>query len=524
MPLTIVFGCEFCAPDARFRQHIVYRPRLAQSQQIRFAFTPEARKDGTSYDDELYLIIINDSTGYPIDRVSIPVTVKAEAGVAAPGQNGVRLPSTARMSAPPSQVRPDLIIYAVEAAGPSISLSINPVSAPMRKLLDPLVMNKGKPKSFTSGILDAEAIDQVSTWSFHNLRALSLQEKDLQKLRATGDAATLSDAARDTLVFDPDEAAGAARTLAASGQQLYQKLFFGGPDKSLAKIISLIEQAGAGRRRHPLRIQIVTDRLNVSWQYLHPVGPDVDPKQFWGMRFSLSVMRANDGGKGWRESARDVSPRTVLFAHYGTSSDASVRMAKEQVAALKKALPALNVTTVYAGTEFLELMTSQKDAITALVTFMHASAGMQGSSQMAPHVEFGGYDTVESVDFAVLRNRVPAADQDLRYLARGPIALLNACETGPALKLTQPKLSSELFRLGVKGVIVTEVSVWQSLGDDMANRLLAHLIKGTSAADALTAARRELLAEKNNPLGLLYAYYGDVGATLVPATADGHAR
>ena len=242
LPLTIVFGCEFCAPDTRFRQHIVYRPRLARSQQVRFAFTPAERKDQKSYRDELYLIIIDDRTGYPIDRVSIPVTVRSAPGAAAAAvTRALHLPDSARMAPPGKRTRPDLIIYAVEAPGPSISLSIVPISAPMRRLLGPLVTHRGQPKSFISGKLDAGAIDEVATWSFHSLKALSLQEKELQKLRASGATATLSDEARATLVFDPDEAAGTARVIAASGQQLYQKLFFGGPDKSLAKIIALIE-------------------------------------------------------------------------------------------------------------------------------------------------------------------------------------------------------------------------------------------------------------------------------------------
>jgi len=57
--------------------------------------------------------------------------------------------------------------------------------------------------------------------------------------------------------------------------------------------------------------------------------------------------------------------------------------------------------------------------------------------------------------------------------------------------------------------------VWINLGHDMATRLIARLGKGESVSDALTAIRRDLFAEKKNPLGLLYAYYGDPSATLV---------
>ena len=71
-----------------------------------------------------------------------------------------------------------------------------------------------------------------------------------------------------------------------------------------------------------------------------------------------------------------------------------------------------------------------------------------------------------------------------------------------------------MFQLGAQGVVVTEVSVWVSLGHEVATRLIARLSKGEPVSDALTAVRRELHLQKKNPLGLLYVYYGDPAATL----------
>lgn len=275
----------------------------------------------------------------------------------------------------------------------------------------------------------------------------------------------------------------------------------------------MLEQAGGGTT--PLRMQIITDRLSMPWQYLHPVGPVVDPNKFWGMRFSLSVLRLNDGGENWQESDRPGVPRKILFAHYGTSSDFSVPLARGQISTLQAALPSMEVLPVYAGTDLIRQLKTEKDAIAGFITFMHASSGGQGG---APVLEFGASDKVEGADFLTLMDRVDAAEQDQRYLSLGPLTVLNACETGPALRLTQVKLASSLFQLGVKGAIVTEVSVWPALGDAMAKRLIPHLVRGETAADALTAARRELLADKNNPLGLLYAYYGDPAARLVTSS------
>jgi len=92
--------------------------------------------------------------------------------------------------------------------------------------------------------------------------------------------------------------------------------------------------------------------------------------------------------------------------------------------------------------------------------------------------------------------------------------ILNACETGPARNLPYVKLQNAMFQLGAQGVVVTEVSVWISLGHEVATQLIDRLAQGEHVSDALTAVRRRLHEEKRNPLGLLYAYYGDPAATL----------
>ena len=66
-----------------------------------------------------------------------------------------------------------------------------------------------------------------------------------------------------------------------------------------------------------------------------------------------------------------------------------------------------------------------------------------------------------------------------------------------------------MFRLGARGVIVTEVAVWVPFGHEFATRLLDRLGKGEPVGDAVTQVRRALLKDRKNPFALLYAYYGD---------------
>jgi hypothetical protein len=512
LPLTVVLGCDFCAPDGTFKQHITFRTEQGRTELVQFDFTPQARKDGAGYQEELHLVVIDGGAGRELDRLTIPVTVKASPAAGAPAGINRSLAFRVSRSRPSAGPTPDVIIYAIEDSGPSVRFSIEPVSPAMVTLLGPLALDGGKPRTFRSAVLDAEHVDHASAWSFDALSAISLQETGLAKLRATGVSTVISDEARENLLFSASEASSVAEVIAATGQQLYGAFFYGG-DPILTQLITLLEQA-ASTNDEPLRVKIVTDRLSLPWQYLHPVGPVIDPKQFWGMRFSLSVLRTNDGARSWRESAAAApAAHTVLFAHYGTDTDPSVDLARAQIDKLRLALPSMTVEPVYTGKDLMKRLRDSKDAIAGFLTFMHATSGGQNGT---PTLEFGDADKVDSMDFAVLKNKVPAADQDLRYLSQGPLAVLNACETGPALKRSQSKLPTSLFKLGVRGVVVTEVSVWQTLGDAVAQRLFARLAKGEAAADALTAVRRELLAEKNNPLGLLYAYYGDPAATLLP--------
>ena len=114
-----------------------------------------------------------------------------------------------------------------------------------------------------------------------------------------------------------------------------------------------------------------------------------------------------------------------------------------------------------------------------------------------------------------LSNRLSGAElRTSRYLTGAPLVILNACETGPSRQLPYVSFQNVMTKLGARGVVTTEVSVWMSLGHEVGTRLIDRLGKGEAAADALTAIRRELYTEKRNPLGLLYSYYGDPSATL----------
>lgn len=526
LPLTVVLACGFCEPQADALKRLTFRPGEGRSDVARFRFTPRRQPDGSGYVGRLSLAVINDQTGREYDRLSLPVAI---AGDGAPGVGGAASAAsaagadgasgTATVLAPSPGVdssdwRPDLLLYATVAAQRNVLLEFQPVSAAMKQRLGPLALDaQGRRRVFRSGIDDAQLVDAMANSAYGAMSALSLQGDFLKQLSATGVDAAVSRPSQATLKLTDAESAKVAEVIARSGQGLYRHLFTNSADGDLRQLVAQLEAAAAAAPPdRPLRLMVVTDRLSLPWQYLHPVGPQVDASRFWGLQFSLSVLRVNNQAREKSVARHAGDTRQVLFAHYGSRADPTVALARDQARQLLKLpLAEADLLQVDTGKALLAQVSARRKTLSGIVTFLHASAG---AGDLPPNLQFNDGDVVTSDSLENLLNKVSQEEQGQRYLAEGPLVILNACETGPARQLPHVKLQNALFELGAQGVVVTEVSVWISLGHEVATQLIARLVQGEPVADALTAVRRRLQAEKRNPLGLLYVYYGDPAATL----------
>ena len=513
LPLTVVLACGFCEPHAESVKRMTYTPRKGRSDEIRFQFTPQRREDGSAYVDKLQLGIVNDVTGREYDRLVIEVAVSGTAGTT--DRTATEKPIAFDLSGVSwgSYWVPDVLLYAVEEMGRNISISVEPISDEMKQRLKLALDPEGKRRTFRSGIDDTKLVEAMTTSAYGVMSELSKQGEFLKRLSATGTDAAVSPKSQQSLQLTDAELKNVTDVIANIGQRLYRHLFFETADTDLSKLVIELEAAAADpKRKRPLRLKIITNKISLPWQYLHPVGRDVNAEKFWGLRFSLSVLRVNTGA---RMKPMALPPRKapkVLFARYGSSADPTVPLANEQKQQLSK-LPIADsdLVEVDSGSELLKNLEQQRREISAIFAFLHATSIAPDSE---PHLSFNNGDIVTTDVLERLLNQLPMDEQDLRYLASGPLVILNACETGPSVNLPHVSLQNAMFQLGAQGVVVTEVSVWIRLGHDVATRLIKRLGKGEPIGDALTAVRRELYAEKNNPLGLLYAYYGDPAATL----------
>jgi CHAT domain len=520
LPLTVILFCGFCDPHAESVKRMTYMPGQSRSDEIRFQFTPRRQEDGSAYVDKLQLGIVNDATGRDYDRLVIDVVVSGTAGVSGPTATGTTIAvKTIPPTIPPNMLGltgsagADVILYAEAENGRNIKISVQPVSDEMKRRLNLALDAEGNRREFRSGIDDAKLVEAMTNTAYGVMSAVSMQGEFLNRLSATGRYAAVSPDSQKSLELNDAELKSVTSVIAEIGQRLYRHLFYSTSDTDLRKLVVALEAAAADpQRERPLRLKINSNSISLPWQYLHPVGPDVDAKKFWGFRFSLSVGRVNTGARAGPKAPQEQKPRKVVFARYQSSLDQTVSLAKEQKQQLNK-LPIAddNLLEVDSGSALLASLKQQRRQISAIFTFLHAKSM---TSDSEPHLMFNDGDIVTSDLLEDLLNKVPPEEQDSRYLASGPLVILNACETGPSVNLPHVSLQNAMFQLGAQAVVVTEVSVWVALGHDMATRLIKRLGKGEPIGDALTASRWELYKEKYNPLGLLYVYYGDPEATL----------
>jgi len=551
VPITVVFSCSFCRQLGSSRRQIVYRVKERQSDEVVFAFVPQALRQvkGEETDNRLQISVIDDRTSTTYDRLVIPVAVGKLTGNVLPAdkQVGISLP-TARANPEllggPRAPWPDITLVLTEDRE-TISVQVRAMRQEVDDRLSEIVKLKGSDKDWRTFRTTAtrKELEQVAAPAYVNLVQLATQ-KDLTALAANKSGAKPPAPAASSLQFTKNQASAVSELIAGTGQVLYQRLFVDtgevsanesgadgpseGQSTALVDVIQAIEALAASEAyaNRPLRVLVQANTLSLPWQYLHPPGsPNI--YAFWGHRFNLVVDRLNTGAEVTSSDDASAAARKVVFARHGSATDVSVPFAKDQITLLKK-LPVDDLMVVESGKVFLlDALTRDRASVSAVITFLHASSGKAilpvGSTNVivdttdGPRLEFGSEDFVTSSKLDERRSRISIEEQKKkkRYLAGSPLVILNACGTGAsATRVPYVQLQDALFRMGAQGVLVTEVVVWATLGHYVGSELIQRLGKGETISDALTAVRLQLVKEKQNPLGLLYMYYGDPASVL----------
>lgn len=510
LQLTVVLACASCEQNSSPEQRVIYKAQEGVSGKAVFQLTPPKRPALSTYTESIQISVINDKSGHIYEQIAFDIEVIDDGNVATIPDEFV----SAKISEPSMLPKwnADVLLFLMDEAGSAVTVSIQPINSDLvNKLGNAAFDNGGVRRKFRSGIDGHEILDRITNSFRGGLDAIGFQKDRLKPFGAAGRNAYVAEENQQSLNLSAKEEENVTHVLGQAGQNLYWDLFMATEEPELRQLMSQLEKAAEeAPNDRPLRMVIVTNRLTAPWQLLHPDG-DIQGKRFWGMKFSLGVLRANSRISDKPIDLSSQSAPQLLFAQYGRVDEDKVHEhGGDQIERLRK-LPGIQdrLIRVNSRKAMLNELRSRRAHLDAVLTFLHASTG---DSLQPPYLQFNEGEFLDVTSLLALRN---GTNPNSRFFARAPLVILNACETGPSRSMPTIPLADALFSLGARGVVVTEAPVWIPLGHRVASDLYERIGNGEYVTDALTFVRRNLLNELRNPLGLFYSYYGDPSATLL---------
>jgi hypothetical protein len=322
---------------------------------------------------------------------------------------------------------------------------------------------------------------------------------------------------------------------------MYDTLFYTG-DSRLSGILWAIESFADKALLRPgvnakFRILIYSDTIYLPWQLLHAVQEDEttpDPMQSWGNKYVIGVIPIDQGRDACGRLPGDLNltdEQSVVYVRYWeqpTNSDASASgidivsdLAERFGSVVKKTLNR-GIIDVHDKDAFTDELKKGRNKISVLLSFTHGHSGsaeldMSGKTFFVSEVagqrlDFSSRQSVSAreISTATVASKPP-------YFSARPFVFLNGCETGTegSRGTTDMSLPGVFLKRGARAVISTESPIWDFFGYDFGELYLEKLIEGSDAGEAMLNARVEFLKASNNPLGLLYSYYGNPAVRLV---------
>lgn len=333
-----------------------------------------------------------------------------------------------------------------------------------------------------------------------------------------------------TLTIAPPLAEQTLTRLAHLGAYLWQALF-AGPGSS-ADSIALGERLRTRSQAGSLHITVTAAHLPFPWALLY----DRDPQQaitaegFWGFRHVLTTLptsgrigpQAGDLALGPAAHLRallalnltldqhqSVVPHTVIPQQRQTFADLGVQVADVTTeAALRDTLACgTDADLVYLYGHII----SEAPADTPV---------RPGSAPVTPGVGSTRLVLTHDQHALTLRDLQLAAPLSRApLLRRGPLVILNACGSASLSPLTYDGLVPYLLDLGARAVIGSECDVPIFFGAAFGSALVTAVVRDRlTVGAALRATRRQMLAQHQNALGLLYGVYGSADLAVADHT------
>ena len=186
-----------------------------------------------------------------------------------------------------------------------------------------------------------------------------------------------------------------------------------------------------------------------------------------------------------------------------------------------------NMNKVHEKKGFWKQVNEDRRKLKILWTFTHGHSGTENlrvPTQTGPNpsADIVAKDPAgQRIDFSSVRSESMSANElalgtvpeedEFNFFDGRPFVFLNGCETGTEGSEGTTGLSfpGVFIRSGARAAVVTEAIVWDSFAYYFGETFLRNISSGAmDAGEAMLHTRRQLLSDSNNPLGLLYSYYG----------------
>lgn len=306
---------------------------------------------------------------------------------------------------------------------------------------------------------------------------------------------------------DDDVYEAALTLLARAGSKLYVNLFeSAGATKQMAKQASLFGQRLRElSARQPLRIQVLSDEFFIPWNLLFD-GPfpaeRIDPDQFWGFRHTIEEVPGSS-----REDRIDPLMRVAddpfpIALNLNVNGIPTV-LTDPQRSKLQSWKPALNPLERFTGKEVLTALQGKSGQ--GEVEYFYCHAGVDGTSDTYFDKSYLGLTstqrglTLEDIKIATVG----------REFARRPVVFLNACESALMDGRFYDGFVPRFLDMGARVVIGSDCKIPSLVGAHFGTGFLEAFFKAGAVGEAVLAQRRKLLAEYQNPLGLIYRVFGN---------------
>lgn len=533
VPLIVTMVCRFCT-DLHTQNHpITYFAAKRSSTQAKFDFVPLRSKldDPAGVGRVAFEITKN---GVQTDYVVANVRV-VPAGTKRVETFGIERPMAsgpARLTQPDWSQDVDLVI-AVRPDGNRLQVQLIPGSEGVAKLFGRKhVTPDGEFHSFNTGMLKDD-VKRVNGELYAELYATINKNDRLKSLLG------VPGPTNDILLSRQDKGI-LLKPFFDAGVDLYRQLFVTGADPDLGDLMEKFRTYA--RADTAIRVRIQSQGVYLPWQILIPSSGS-DPKDFWGFKYELSINPTGIDLSGAYAGPLKYESGPLIFGEFRSADtkdtkktkntkntkntenteDLVTTLAKNEAAYLQSDMKIAGILVKDSRDSFLNQLQQSRTSVQMIVTFTH---GLSGSiikdngevteSILGPQLQFADNEFLRAGDLNKLPSTLKLPPTEISVFGNAPLVFLNGCETGTAgfYPTTNLDFAGTFLRLGARGVIVTEAPVWTYFGYNFGISLLKQMKTGGTIPHAILAVRKENLDEANNPLGLLYTYYGGPDVTV----------